>query len=138
MSDLPWYRDGLQFTCTECGDCCSGSPGFVWVTNEEIAALAVAIGIDVKSFEDQFVRRVGARKSLKELPGGDCVFLDGQSRRCTVYAARPRQCRTWPFWESNLKTPDDWRHTCRVCPGSGTGRLYSLGEIEEQRRTVKV
>jgi Fe-S-cluster containining protein len=138
VSDLPWYRDGLRFTCTECGDCCSGAPGYVWVTNDEIEALAAAVGIDVDAFEDQYVRPIGARKSLKEWPGGDCVFLDGQSRKCKVYNVRPRQCRTWPFWESNLKTPDDWRDTCRVCPGSGTGKLHSLEEIEEQRRTVKV
>jgi len=138
MSDLPWYHAGLKFTCTECGDCCSGAPGHVWVNNEEIVALAAAAGVDVETFEDQYVRRVGARKSLKEFPNGDCVLLDGQTRKCTVYAARPRQCRTWPFWDSNLKTPEDWKHTCAVCPGSGHGRLHQLDEIESQRQVMKV
>jgi Fe-S-cluster containining protein len=138
MSDLPWYHAGLQFSCTQCGDCCTGAPGYVWVTNDEIAALAAAAGLDVASFEDQYVRRVGARKSLKEFPNGDCVFFDGQTRKCTVYEARPRQCRTWPFWDSNLKTPADWQQTCEVCPGSGRGQLYPLEEIESRRRVVKV
>ena len=137
MSDLPWYSAGLKFTCTECGDCCSGTPGYVWVTNAEIEALAAAMRMEVESFEEQYVRQVGARKSLKEFPNGDCVFLD-EKRRCHVYTARPRQCRTWPFWDSNLKTEDDWKHTCEVCPGSGRGQLHSLEEIEERRRTVKV
>jgi uncharacterized protein len=136
MSDLPWYKAGLQFTCTECGDCCSGTPGYVWVNNEEIAALAAAVGLTPDAFEDLYVRRVGVRKSLKEFPNGDCVFL--KSRRCTVYEARPRQCRTWPFWDSNLKTPDDWKQTCEACPGSGQGRLHTIEEIEERRRQVKV
>ncbi len=39
-SPAPWYQDGLAFTCTQCGKCCTGDPGFVWVTDEEIAALA--------------------------------------------------------------------------------------------------
>jgi len=138
MTDLPWYHGGLKFTCTECGDCCSGAPGYVWVNNEEIAALAALVGLTVEALEDQFVRRVGARKSLKELPGGDCVFLDSQTRKCSVYQARPRQCRTWPFWDSNLKTPEDWKHTCAVCPGSGQGQLHNLDEIESRRRVVKV
>ncbi len=138
MHELPWYRDGLQFTCSQCGDCCTGAPGHVWVTNEEIAALAAAVGEELGAFEDKYVRRVGARKSLKEFPNGDCVFFDGQTRRCTVYEARPRQCRTWPFWDSNLTTPEDWKHTCRVCPGSGQGQLHSLGEIEAQRKVMKV
>ncbi len=137
MSDLPWYHAGLRFTCTQCGDCCSGTPGYVWVTNEEIAAIATLMGLDVDEFEDKYCRQVGVRKSLKEFSNGDCVFLDG-SRRCTVYGARPRQCRTWPFWDSNLKTPDDWKHTCDVCPGSGKGQLYQLEEIESRRGVVKV
>ena len=138
MHELPWYRDGLQFTCSQCGDCCTGAPGHVWVTNEEIAALATAVGEELEAFEDKYVRRVGARKSLKEFSNGDCVFFDGTTRRCTVYSARPQQCRTWPFWDSNLKTPEDWKHTCQVCPGSGQGRLYTLEEIEAQRKVVKV
>lgn len=138
MSEQPWYRDGLKFECTQCGDCCTGAPGYVWVTNQEIAALATALGLDCDTFEAQYVRQVGARKSLKEFPNGDCVLFDSQTRRCTVYAARPRQCRTWPFWESNLRTPADWQHTCQVCPGSGRGRLYTLEEIEDLRRVIKV
>jgi Fe-S-cluster containining protein len=110
----------------------------VWVNNEEIAALAKLLGQEIDDFEDRYVRRVGARKSLKEFPGGDCVLLDSQSRRCTVYEARPAQCRTWPFWDSNLKTPADWEHTCSVCPGSGKGRLYTVDEVEEQRLVRKV
>jgi Fe-S-cluster containining protein len=138
MTDLPWYSDGLRFTCTECGDCCSGAPGYVWVNNEEIEALAAVVGMTAEAFEDQYVRRVGVRKSLKEFPSGDCVFLDSQTRKCSVYQARPRQCRTWPFWDSNLKTPEDWKHTCAVCPGSGQGQLHHLDEIESRRRVVKV
>jgi uncharacterized protein len=138
MSDLPWYSDGLKFTCTECGDCCTGAPGFVWVTKDEIEALAAAVRMEIDEFENQYVRRIGGRKSLKELPNGDCVFLDGEKRNCRVYSVRPRQCRTWPFWDSNLKTPEDWKHTCAVCPGSGKGQLHTLEEIEVRRETVKV
>ena len=137
-ADLPWYRDGLRFTCTQCGDCCTGAPGHVWITNEEIAAMAAVLGMEEAAFEDAYVRQVGARKSLTERTGGDCVLLDATSRHCTVYSARPRQCRTWPFWDSNLKTPADWRQTCEVCPGSGQGTLHSLDEIESQRKVVKV
>ena len=138
MVELPWYHAGLRFTCTQCGQCCTGAPGFVWVNEEEIAALARLSDLDVEAFEYRYVRRVGARKSLREFPNGDCVFFDGQTRRCSVYAARPRQCRTWPFWDSNLKTVEDWEHTCSVCPGSGKGELHQLAEIEANRLTIKV
>lgn len=138
MADLPWYNAGLKFECSQCGDCCTGAPGFVWVNNAEIEALAAEVGLSAEAFEDQYVRRVGVRKSLKEFPNGDCVFFDTEKRNCSVYGARPRQCRTWPFWDSNLGTPEDWEHTCEVCPGSGKGRLHSIEEIEERRKVMKV
>ncbi len=121
MSETPWYAEGLRFKCTQCGDCCTGSPGYVWVNQEEIDALAALVGESVAEFERKYVRRIGVRRSLIEFPNGDCVFFDGAARKCTVYGARPRQCRTWPFWQSNLRTEKDWQHTCEVCPGSGRG-----------------
>lgn len=134
----PWYKDGLRFKCTGCGDCCTGAPGYVWVNKADIAALAEETQLSVAAFERTYVRQVGVRKSLREYADGDCVFFDPQTRRCRVYAARPRQCRTWPFWDSNLRTPEAWEETCEVCPGSGKGKLYSIASIEEQRKVVRV
>ncbi len=134
----PWYKDGLRFTCSGCGDCCTGSPGYVWVNNEEIAKLAALVQLSVEDFEAKNVRRVGARKSLVEYENGDCVFFDNKSRKCGVYNARPRQCRTWPFWDSNIRTPEDWADTCKVCPGSGQGRLYQLEEIQQQAAVIRI
>ena len=82
--------------------------------------------MSVEEFEDEYVRQVGVRKSLVEYENGDCVFFDNKSRKCSVYDARPRQCRTWPFWDSNIRTPEAWADTCEVCPGSGQGQLYQL------------
>lgn len=139
MTELPWYADGLKFKCSQCGDCCTGAPGFVWVNKEEIAALAALVGeTDVEKFEREYVKNVGIRKSLREFPNGDCVFFDGESRKCTVYGARPRQCRTWPFWDSNISSPEAWERTCEICPGSGKGKLYQLEVIEEQRKVFHV
>mgnify|MGYP003145583089 FL=1 len=40
----PWYRDGLHFSCTQCGNCCTGAPGVVWVDESEIKAIAEVTG----------------------------------------------------------------------------------------------
>lgn len=115
------------------------TPGYVWVNKQEIAQLAQVLGIaDIDQFERQYVRRIGIRKSLREFPTGDCVFFDGQSRKCAVYSARPRQCQTWPFWASNLSTPEAWGRTCQICPGSGTGPLYQLEQIQHCRQEIRV
>jgi Fe-S-cluster containining protein len=138
MSDEPWYKDGLKFKCTQCGDCCTGAPGFVWVNAAEIAALAQRFDMEVAAFEERYVRRVGIRKSLVEFENGDCVFFDTKKRCCTVYEDRPRQCRTWPFWQSNVRTPETWAQTCEVCPGSGTGNLVPLEKIMDQLKVQRI
>ncbi len=138
MSKRRWYRQGLRFECIGCGRCCTGEPGYVYVTRPEIGALAAAVGLEVPEFEKRFVRPVGRRKSLLELPSGDCVFFDDLTRRCRVYEVRPRQCRTWPFWASNLRTSKAWQETCRVCPGAGRGPLVPAEQIDAELAMARV
>lgn len=85
MAGAPWFKDGLRFECTQCGDCCTGAPGFVWVNQEEIEAIAKKINVDLEEFEKKYVRKIGIRKSLVEFPNGDCVFFDTEKRNCSVY-----------------------------------------------------
>ncbi|MEW6253075.1 MAG: hypothetical protein AB1716_20750, partial [Planctomycetota bacterium] len=63
MSDpatcAPWYRDGLCFACTQCGRCCGGAPGYVWVDAAEISAIAASLGLDEQTFRSRHVRRMG-------------------------------------------------------------------------------
>jgi len=133
QEEKPWYANGLAFECTQCGDCCSGpDEGYVWVTSAEVIALAAKMGMAdrVDEFEDKFTRQVGTERSLVEYSDGDCIFLDPKTRGCSVYEARPVQCRTWPFWKSNVKTPKAWSQAAKSCPGCNHGRLYSLNEIK--------
>jgi Fe-S-cluster containining protein len=138
MAGEPWYKDGLRFQCTQCGDCCTGAPGFVWVNQEEIDALAAQTGKSVDEFEKLYVRKIGVRRSLVEFPNGDCVFFDNVARKCTVYEARPRQCRTWPFWNSNINSPTAWEETKAACPGCDKGKLYSIDHIQEQAAVIRI
>ena len=134
----PWYRDGLRFECTQCGACCSGEPGYVWVEPTEIKEMADHLDMKVKEFEKKYIRLVGNSKSLIEYSDGDCILLDQKTRHCTVYESRPIQCRTWPFWDSNLERKKDWKETCEVCPGAGVGKLYTLKQIDEARKQKSV
>lgn len=137
MSAEPWYKDGLQFQCTRCGNCCTGEPGFVWVNAEEIAAIAAFRGESEEETLALYTRRVFDSRSLKEKPNGDCVFYD-REQGCTIYPVRPRQCRTWPFWESTTQTPADWKRTRRACPGAGQGELISAEEITRRIKVIRV
>jgi Fe-S-cluster containining protein len=133
----PWYKDGLSFRCTRCGACCTGAPGYVWVNAEEIAAIARHRGESVQETTELCTRVVPQGRSLHEKANGDCIFYD-REQGCTIYPVRPRQCRTWPFWESNVATSEAWQRTCKVCPGSGQGDLISADEIVERLKVIRL
>src|SRR5437868_4572601 len=59
-----WYSEGVKFQCTGCGKCCTGSPGAVWVNEEEIVALAKLLNISIQEFSKKYIRRLQGRLSL--------------------------------------------------------------------------
>lgn len=126
----PWYCDGLRFECTQCGNCCTGMPGFVWVDEGDIERIAEYLDKPVGEIRLLRTRPARGRISLTEYANGDCTFFDPANRCCTIYPVRPQQCRTWPFWRSNLTDEAAWAHAERSCPGAGTGQLIPLEEIE--------
>jgi Fe-S-cluster containining protein len=87
--------------------------------------------LPLSQFEELYCRRDAffAKEKfsvLKEKANYDCVFWkDG----CTVYDARPLQCKTFPFWQSNLDSAASWKSAAKDCPGIDCGRLYSAEEI---------
>lgn len=147
----PWYADGLRFACTQCGNCCTGGPGFVWISDEEVARLADHLDLTEQQVIDRYCRRIGSRTSLQEHRNSqglyDCVFLreipatrrEGDrevsySRRvCTIYDHRPLQCRTWPFWEGLLESRENWDRAAARCPGMNRGPIHTRERIESLR-----
>lgn len=125
-----WFKDGLCFSCTQCGDCCR-IEGHVWVDGSEIEALACFLGLDLDTFGRRYLRRVDNRLSLLERANHDCVFWEDG---CSVYPVRPRQCRTFPFWSEHLASPESWRATRVACEGIDEGRRYTAAEIDALRR----
>jgi Fe-S-cluster containining protein len=96
------------------------------MTPPEIEAVASFLGLTIDDFGRRYLRRIGRSLSLTEKPNHDCIFWDDG---CTVYEARPTQCRTFPFWPENLETEGAWEAVSRQCPGVGQGKHYELVEI---------
>lgn len=131
-----WYAEGLQFECRQCGKCCGGEPGYIWLSAEEIRSAAGAMGMHVLDFCTMYVAEYDRGFSLREMENGDCCLLkDG---KCGIYSVRPLQCRTWPWWSTNLSSPAAWQQTGRRCPGVGQGRKWTPGEIARQRDQLKI
>ncbi len=132
--DSPWYSEGLSFSCTQCGNCCGGAPGYVWVSPQEIAEIAATLGMSAAEFEAKHTRKTRTRVSLLELKNGDCEFLERRPSGktiCRIHPVRPMQCRTWPFWDSNLAQKSDWNMAARNCPGMNIGTHHPLPVIQE-------
>ncbi|HEY6000501.1 MAG TPA: YkgJ family cysteine cluster protein [bacterium] len=133
MSEAPWYADGLRFACRRCGACCTGGPGYVWLRAGEAAALAARLGLDEPAFIERHTRREFGLLSLREEEDGRCVlFVPGAG--CLAYEARPRQCRTWPFWPRIVASRGAWEKEAAGCPGMGSGELFGAERIEELAR----
>jgi Fe-S-cluster containining protein len=148
----PWFKQGLNFTCTCCGNCCTGGPGYVWLSDEEVRRLAAHFNITPEEAVEQYCRKIDGKLSLKETRSAsgtyDCMFLTEikpprtsrkgdvlvQAKRvCGIYDVRPLQCRTWPFWPENLGSKPDWEVETRKCPGMNTGKHFTREQIETIR-----
>jgi Fe-S-cluster containining protein len=127
--NTPWYQDGLRFECHRCGNCCTGAPGSVSVTDAEVTALADHLAMTEPAFRATYTRDLGQGEvSLREKANLDCVFFD-RAVGCTVYAARPTQCRTWPFWRAVVRTPAAWAEAAKHCHGMNQGARHDASRI---------
>ena len=133
----PWYREGLRFRCTRCGNCCTGEPGFVWVDDDEIRSIAEYRGEPLDHVLGLHTRLAKSGRTLREKPNGECVFYDRMAG-CTIYPVRPKQCRTWPFWPSNVQSRESWENTCQICPGAGQGELIPAEEIARRLNVIRL
>jgi Fe-S-cluster containining protein len=134
-----WWHEGVRFACQGSGRCCvsRGNIGYVYLTLEDRRRLARTLGVPAREFTRRWCEKKDGLFRLKDA-GSDCVFLD--DRRCSVYEARPTQCRTWPFWPENMSARA-WSAVAGYCPGVGKGRVVPREEIEailrEQRRSTR-
>ena len=103
--------------CKSCeGNCCIGESGYIWVSLKEIEDIAEFLKMDKNFFIDNFLIKVGYKFSIKEKPhknGFACIFFNNG---CEIYPVRPKQCRTFPFWDY-FKDKSKINSLKKECPG---------------------
>ena len=130
MGEPKWYADGLHFRCTQCGNCCRnhGEYAYVYLTEVELKEIPEQLGISRAEFLERYCsKEPGSWWSLR-MDQPACPFLAADNR-CAIYAVRPKQCRTWPFWEENLKRAVWEGPVKECCPGIGQGELTPAAEV---------
>jgi Fe-S-cluster containining protein len=144
----PFYYQGLYFSCLRCSVCCRYESGYVFLSKTDLALLASCAQMRYTEFMQTYCRWVPSelgleRLSLKEKSGFgsqaaafDCIFWGSAQagasvqEGCTVYEARPLQCRAFPFWTRTLSSAKNWKETAADCPGMGKGAFHSSEVIE--------
>jgi uncharacterized protein len=122
----------LRFECTGCGRCCIGGGEYhVFLTDAEAETIRQHL---------QLSRAWFRRRYLRHLPDGDqvavmgkdgrCIFL-GKDNGCKVYAARPVQCRTYPFWPEVLNSRTSWTREAKRCEGIDRGKIVAVSRIRK-------
>lgn len=131
MNSLPpSLEKGVHFRCTDCGACCTGAPGRVRISEEELQAISDFRNQTLQDLCAAVTRTVNGERLLKEKVNGDCVFFE--QGRCSIHPVKPTQCRLYPFWFRNVRSEAAWARTCAECPGIGEGDWVSPEEIERQ------
>lgn len=137
MDAKPWYGKGLRFECTQCGNCCRnhGAYSYVYLSEREVAAIAARVGLTRPDFLSRYcVIEDGWTVLRMDSPA--CPFL-GSDNRCGIYAVRPKQCATWPFWKENL-VESEWHGAVKeCCPGIGSGPLVDAATIDRLARETE-
>lgn len=133
MEEINWISKGLKFKCTGCGKCCTGSPGYVFLSDSDIERLAAHFSLSKAEFTKKYTRFVDGGYALLDRPENyDCIFLKDQ--QCSVYEARPVQCKTFPWWIHHIKDQKSWEEASQHCEGINhpDAPLIELATIEEQ------
>lgn len=125
----------LHFSCTRCGRCCA-TPGdyHVFLDAGEAERIRERLGLSKSWFRRRYLRRLGdGELVLASGSGARCIFLD-ENGRCGIYAVRPVQCRTYPFWPELVGSRRAWERERLRCEGIGRGGAVPREKI---RRAVR-
>ncbi len=115
-------QDGFTYgfeakACDTCeGNCCIGESGYIWISKNEREALAKHLNIELEDLLHNYLRRVGYNYSINERKLSEdnyaCIFFDLEKKQCSVYEARPKQCRTFPFWDYFKNRVNEVKEEC--------------------------
>lgn len=139
-----FFEEGLHFECQRCSFCCGKTPGFVYLSKEDLFKLCKYFKTNIKTFVKKYCRWAGYYEgktvlALFEKKNCDCILWNNG---CSAYQARPIQCSTYPFWTWMLSDKETWAECAKDCPGMNRGKLWSkekiLSDSEKYKKNIPI
>lgn len=120
--------------CLKCPSLCCRMAGYVEVSREDIRRLAKFLRLTVPEFERRHIVEK-TKKGGKRIKSGYsvCQFL-GEDRLCTVYEARPRDCRGYVCWNQQDDTVYQFARIIQSSPAELRGQEAAEEEAEHNGR----
>jgi uncharacterized protein len=88
------------YDCTKCPGYCCSIYERVQVSKRDLNRLASYFNLTPEAAADRFTKLNGKERILRRkadpIFGKACKFLNPETRRCTIYHARPAVCREYP------------------------------------------
>ena len=116
MKQEGFYYSFNPNACESCeGKCCTGESGYIYVSKSEIQNIALLLEIDINEFVHKYLFKKMYKYSIKERENAgsyECIFYDAKNHGCTIYDARPLQCKTFPFWDYYKTRVDELKLEC--------------------------
>ncbi|HKO99296.1 MAG TPA: YkgJ family cysteine cluster protein [Pyrinomonadaceae bacterium] len=93
----------VKYDCDKCVAYCCSIYDRVQVTPRDIKRLAAHFGVAPEVAIARYTKLWGKERILRRradrLFGQACMFLNQDTRKCTIYHARPGTCREFPITE---------------------------------------
>ena len=131
--DKEIFKKGINFKCQGSSNCCvsRGSYGYVYLSKKDLINIAKYLNVSINLFKKKYCEYSDGYLHLKEINiNGNCQFLE--NKKCSIYTARPIQCRTWPFWKENMNFKKWNKEIINFCPGIGKGAIINFSKIKNQ------
>ena len=117
MTQLIDHRSKIlaHFKCQNSGNCCK-TPGYVYVSQSDINAMANNLNLPVHMFKRFFVTRINGWHAIAGPNFRSQCFLSDDNL-CEVYHSRPKKCRTYPDWDYIWENDESLIKESQACKG---------------------
>ena len=138
----------MSYDCVACVGYCCAYP-IIRVRSWDVSRLAKGLGIDSQEVIDKYIDLENSLTAfhMKRTPdpvleADSCVFLDKETRQCTVYEHRPDGCREHPdseiceWWDRWTLESGRKAVRLKLAPWTIDGK-YPEYKTEEDRERVR-